>query len=128
MRFPQLLVFEGDGRLAALLRPLVEANAWSLREPRRIESCLKLLARGLGGPSVLLIRAGRDLEREFTLLDRARQQFPDAAIVLVTDSEHSRLVGLAWDLGATYVLATSSVSQMRERLLELVEALMGSPT
>ena len=106
MRYPQLLVFEADGRLAALLGPVAERHAWLLRQPRRVESCLRLLARG--GPAVLVIRAGRDLEREFSLLERVTEQDPEAAVVLVTDGEHPRLAGLAWDLGATWVTAPAT--------------------
>jgi DNA-binding response OmpR family regulator len=119
MRIARLIVFESDGRLAAALRPLAEARAWSLREPRRQETALRLLERG--GPNLLLIRAGRDLEREFTLLARARERHPDAAVVLLCDGDHPRLQGLGWDLGATYVL---TADQARGRLIELVEGLL----
>jgi DNA-binding NarL/FixJ family response regulator len=119
MRFPQLLVFESDGRLAACLRGPAAERGWSLREPRRLDSALRLLERG--GPNLLLIRAGRDLEREFALLDRATERFPDSAVVLIADGDHPRLIGLAWDLGATYVL---TADQARERLVELAESLL----
>lgn len=120
MRYPQLLVVETDGRLAAALRPLADQRSWSLREPRRLGSVLRLLGRG--GPNVLLIRAGRDLERELTLLDQARRDHPEARIVVVCDGDHGRLVGLAWDLGATCVLTPE---QSRTRLAEVVGRLLG---
>ena len=119
MYHPQLLVYEGDGRLAALLRPLAEANKWSLREPRQLGACLRLLRRG--GPGVLVLQAGRDLEREFALLERVAWFFPDTAAVLVGDSEHASLAGLAWDLGAAYVLFPP---QPRDTLSEVVTGLM----
>jgi hypothetical protein len=119
VHYPQLLVYEGDGRLAALLRPLAEANKWSLREPRQLGACLRLLCRG--GPGVLVLKAGRDLEREFSLLERMAWFFPDSATVLVGDSEHMSLAGLAWDLGAAYVLFPP---QPRDTLSEVVTALM----
>jgi DNA-binding NarL/FixJ family response regulator len=119
VRYPLLLVHESDGRLAALLRPLAELKAWSLREPRRLESCLKLLDRT--SLAVLVLRVGRDLEREFTLLEAVTRAFPECAVVAVVDSTHPRLPGLAWDLGASYVLPTSAA---RERLGDLVEALL----
>src|SRR5919197_6161572 len=103
MRYPQLLVFEGDGRLAALLRPLAEQRRWPLREPRQLDPCLRLLARA--GSGVLVIRAGRDLEREFTLLERVRWHFPAVRCVVVTDGDQPPLAGLAWDLGADCVLS-----------------------
>jgi hypothetical protein len=63
---------------------------------------LILLARG--GPTVLLLRVGRDLEREFGLLERAAWLHPAAAVVVVGDSDHAVIAGLAWDLGARVVL------------------------
>ncbi len=119
MRIARLIVYESDGKLAAALRPLAMERDWSMREPRRLATVLKLLERG--GPNLLLIRVGRDLEREFTLLARVRERHPEADVVLVCDSEHPRMVGLGWDLGATYVL---TADQPRDRLVELVERLL----
>ena len=119
MRIARLIVFESDGRLAAALRPLAADRGWSLREPRRQETVLRLLERG--GPNLLLIRVGRDLEREFTLLARVTERHPEASVVLLCDSDHPRLLGLGWDLGATYVL---TAEQARARLVELVEGLL----
>jgi hypothetical protein len=119
MRHPQLLVYETDGRLAAQLRPLAERQRWALREPRQPGACLRLLARG--GPGVLVIKAGRDLERELALLDRVRWLCPDAAVVLVGDTAHPLLAGLAWDLGAAYVLLPPLP---RESLAEVVAGLL----
>lgn len=119
MRHPQLVICEGDGRLAARLRPLVEGRGWSLREPARAATCLRLLARG--GPNVLLLRTGRDLERELSLLDEVTRRFPETRTVVVTETDHARLFGLAWELGAAYVLTAAAA---RERLGELVAALL----
>jgi DNA-binding NarL/FixJ family response regulator len=119
MRHPRVLVWEGDGRLAAQLRPLAEERRWALREPRKDDDVLRLL-RG-GGPAVVVIKAGRDLERELSLLERITRQCPDAAAILVADSDHARLTGLAWDLGASYVLTPS---QPRDRLTEIVAAFL----
>jgi hypothetical protein len=121
MRHPQLLVWEGDGRLAALLRPLALERRWVLREPRQAGAVLRLL-RG-AAPGVVVIKAGRDLERELTLLERVSWMFPDAASVFVADGDQARLAGIAWDLGAAYVLAPP---QPRERLPEIVAGLMGT--
>src|SRR4051812_34838381 len=100
MRYPQMLVYETDGLLANLLRRANHNNAWLLREPRRIESCLRLL-RG-GHPSVLVLKEGQDLEREMTLLKRVSWLYPETATVVVGDAENPVLAGLAWDLGAAY--------------------------
>jgi hypothetical protein len=121
MYHPQVIVWEGDGKLAALLRPLALERRWALREPRQAAAVLGLLRRG---PGVVVVKAGRDLEREFALLERVGWRFPEAATVLVADSDHARLAALAWDLGAAYVLVPP---MPRERLPELVAALMPIP-
>jgi hypothetical protein len=119
MRHPQLLVYESDGRLAGVLRPLAEKNKWLLREPRQLSACLRLFGRG--GPGVLVLRAGRNLERELATLEQVSWLYPDAATVLVGDGDQAWLAGLAWDIGVSYVLLPP---QMRERLSELVTGLM----
>jgi DNA-binding NarL/FixJ family response regulator len=54
MQYPQILVYENDGLLAAMLRETAKAQRWALREPRKPESCLRLL-RSLC-PSVLVLK------------------------------------------------------------------------
>jgi hypothetical protein len=119
MRYPQLVVFEHDGRLAWLLKDICAAQRWSLKETRQVEACLRLLRAG--GPAILITRiAGKmnkeetaeetereqkDLERSFVLIDRAHWLRPDTAIVAVSELENATLTALAWDLGASYVLA-----------------------
>jgi hypothetical protein len=119
MRHPQLIVYESDGRLAALLRPLAHSGGWALREPRQIEGCLRLLERG--GPGVVVVKAGRDLEGELGLIDRARCRQPEVTVVVVGDADHARVAGLAWDLGAAYVHLPP---QSRDGLLSIVAGLM----
>jgi hypothetical protein len=122
MRHPQVLIHERDGRLAALLRAAVEERGlrWPVREPRDLAGCLRLLQRG--GPAVVVVRAARDLERELTLLERVAWLHPEAATVFVGDAEHAPLAGVAWDLGARYVLLPP---QSRELLPDVVIGLMG---
>lgn len=114
-----LLIVEGDGRLAAQLRPVAELHKWALHEPRQSAVCQRLLRQG--GRAVLVIKTGRDLERELALLEYVTRLFPDAATVLVGDVDHPSLAGLAWDLGAGYVLFPP---QPREQLPEIVAGLM----
>ena len=73
MRCPQVLVYESDGRLASLLRELIEAEKWSLHELRRPGAGVSLRR---GGPSVLVLRSGRDVEREMALLDQVAGRSP----------------------------------------------------
>jgi len=102
MRHPQLLVFERDGRLAQLLRALSEQRNWSLREPRQLEHCWRLLREG--HPSVLVLRVGSKVETELALLERVAALLPMLPIVVVGDVENEALTDLAWDLGASCVL------------------------
>src|ERR1700730_15371586 len=104
MRYPQVLIYERDGRLAEMLKAGLKQRAkkWVLREPRDPASCLRLLGRG--GPAVVVVKLGRDLERELTLLERVAYLHPAAHTILVGDAEHVALAGTGWDLGAAYVL------------------------
>jgi DNA-binding response OmpR family regulator len=120
VRHPQVLVYETDGRLANILRPLAEKNKWLLREPRQLSACLRLFDRG--GPGVLILRLSRDLERELTALEQLSWLHPDAATILVTDGDQTTLTALAWDLGVRWVLLPPHT---RERLAEIVTSLMG---
>jgi hypothetical protein len=123
VRHPQVLVYEHDGILAALLRPMWEERRWAVREPRQADACLRLLHEG--GPSVLVLKVGRNLSAELGLLQRAHLALPDVPVVVVgpdaaglmldADAEGNAevnwevwtdpvLAGLAWDLGASFVL------------------------
>src|SRR5260370_35667096 len=62
VKHAQVLVCESDGRLAALLREYAERHNWTLREPRQLGACLRLLRRG--GPNVFVLKVGRDLEHD----------------------------------------------------------------
>lgn len=119
MRHPQVLVYETDGRLAGVLRPLAERNRWLLREPRQLSACLRLFDRG--GPGVLVLRLSRDQERELAMLEQMSWLHPDAATVLVADGDQAALTALAWDLGVRWVLLPPHT---RERLAEIVTSLM----
>lgn len=121
MQYPQVLVYETDGRLAAQLRRAEASEGWALREPRRPESCLRLLRRG--GPSVLVVKLGHDLVRELGLLERATHLYPDTAAVVVGDAADPALAGLAWDLGARCVLLPPL---SREHLVPIVAGLLGT--
>jgi DNA-binding NarL/FixJ family response regulator len=119
MKHPQLLIYEWDSRLANLLRPLADKQRWLLREPRQLSACLRLLRRG--GPGILVLRTGRNLERELTTLEQVSWLHPDTATVVVGDSDQAWLGGLAWDLGASYVFLPP---QPRDRLVEIISGLM----
>jgi hypothetical protein len=137
MRHPQLLVFERDGRIAWLLKDVCAQQRWAFREPRQTEACLRLLRAG--GPAVLVVRTTdklareqtadiveqerKTIERSFALIDRAHWLRPDAAIIAVGERDDPALTALAWNLGATYVLAPP---QPLGNLPQLVDHLMKS--
>jgi hypothetical protein len=122
MRLPQVLIYENDGRIAELVRREGKPRQWSLREPRRAESCFRLLERG--GPSVIVLKVGTDVLGEFTLLERVGWLFPEVAVVVVGDMADPVLAGLAWDLGAAAVLFPL---QPRGYLIEILGRLLESP-
>jgi hypothetical protein len=119
MRFPLLLVYETDGRLAARLQDLAKSQKWILRQTRRPEECLSLLAQG--GACVLVLKLSSDRAAELAMLDRITWQSPQASVIVLAEDA---LAGLAWDLGASYVMLPSDD---RDRLPELVSGLMGTP-
>src|SRR4051794_29270042 len=100
MRQSQVLVCESDGRLAEALRSSTEANGLRLREVRHPRVCLGLLPQG--GASVLVLRVGRDLQREMALLEKVSWLFPETATIVVCDADNQALIQLAWDLGARF--------------------------
>jgi len=101
MRLRQVLVYETDGRIAELLRREGREHSCPIREPRRLESCLRLLAKG--GQSVLVCKLGRDLARELKWLEAASWLFPETAVIIVGDTMAPALGELMWDLGARLV-------------------------
>jgi DNA-binding NarL/FixJ family response regulator len=123
MRFSQLLVCETDGRLAAALESTAKGNRWVLRQPRSIDSSIRLLERS--AHAVVVLKVGRDVVRELTALKRICWFFPDVPVVAVTDSDDPALVGLTWDLGAAYVLSGRWSSQ---HLSEAISGLMNPPS
>jgi DNA-binding NtrC family response regulator len=120
MRYAQILIHENDGRLTAMLQAELEAKRCLLRQPRDLAECLQLLAQGW--PAVLVLRLGRDLEGELTMLTRVKHLHPEAGCVVVGDSIHAAVAGLAWDLGADYVLL---LPQPKEMLPLVVAGLLG---
>ncbi len=121
MRSPQLIVYESDRWIAELLRATAEMWQWSLRELRDSEACLRALRQG--GPSVVVVEVSHNLEHDLRLIEQFAWLCPEAALVAVLDVSQPELLGLAWDLGATYVLAPPAP---RDSLLTLVFGLMES--
>jgi DNA-binding response OmpR family regulator len=105
VRTPQLLICERDreqGPLLALLRERALAQGWWLREVQDMEATLRLLRDA--DPGVLVLEVGRQVPKEFALVQRVKSTCPGAAVVVVGYVENVALSNLAWDLGADYVL------------------------
>ena len=105
-----------------MLGETAEKNRWVLREQRQPEDCLRLL--GEGGPNILVLRVGSQLEAELGLLERCHRSRPESAVVVVGDVENVPLAELAWDLGAHFVLFPP---QSRDLLPEIVSHWLSSP-
>ena len=119
MRMPQIVVYESDRGLAEMLRGTAEVWGWPLRELRDEAALLRALRQG--GPSVVVIEIAGDIERDLALLGRLAWLCPEVRAIAVSSVASEELVGLAWDLGAVFVLAPP---QPRDILLPLVLGLM----
>jgi hypothetical protein len=73
---------------------------------------------------VFVLKVGRDLLQELTLLDRISWLYPDTATVVIGDSDNPVLVGLIWDLGATVVLFPPLP---RYALIDVIDRLLEPP-
>jgi DNA-binding NtrC family response regulator len=102
MHHTQLLAFGLEGRLADMLRELAQGRALWLREVRHVKTCLNLLRRR--GAEVLVLRLGKNLDQELTLLEQVTHLFPTTRTIVVGPTDNQQLAALAWDLGAAYVL------------------------
>jgi DNA-binding NtrC family response regulator len=120
MRRAQVAVMERDGRLADLLRPAADAGGWWVREVRQPSSCLEMVRQG--GPAVLVLLVGPQVETEMALLERVTYLAPECQSVAVIESGDARLANLAWDLGAAYVLLPA---QLPQHLADVVTGLLG---
>ncbi len=128
MRHPQIVIFESDGLLAKLLAPTVAERRWLLRESRQVPACLNLLREG--GPSLLVLKLGRNLIRELALLDRARTLLPDVPVIVVGDTVDAGLLAVVYELGALYVLLppeprTSLIALATQALTATIERFVG---
>jgi DNA-binding response OmpR family regulator len=119
MRSPQLVVCETDRWIAELLHATAAMWKWSLRELRQPDACVRALRRG--GPGVMVLELSRHPDDGLALLERVAWLCPDTPVVVVSGAADDELTGLAWDLGADYVVAPP---QPREAVLPVVVGLM----
>ncbi len=102
MQQPQIVAYGLEGRLAEQLRELAGAHRVWLREVTQLTACRTLLRDA--DPAVLVLLLGRDLSVELALLDEATDLLPAVRAVVIADGGNAALAGLAWDLGAHFVL------------------------
>jgi len=119
MRAPQIVIYESEHWVGDLLHGTAEVWQWPLRKLRDEAALLRALRAG--GPSILVFEIGADVERDLALLGRLTWLCPEATTVAVSTVASPELTGLAWDLGADFVLAPP---QPRDVVLPLVLGLM----
>jgi DNA-binding NtrC family response regulator len=119
MQQTQVLTFGVHGVLAERLRELAQERRFWLRETSQVAACRNLVQSS--PPSVFVLALGRDLERELVLLEQVHACVPTTATIVVGETDHPALAGLAWELGATFVLfpptAVEMITEMVGRLL-----------
>jgi DNA-binding NarL/FixJ family response regulator len=122
MKLAQCLAYGVDDRIEALLRETTATSAAWLKPVRHPSACLSVLQKASAG--VLVLKLGRNLDQEFTLLEQVSRLYPETAVVVVGHVEGSALASLAWDLGAGAVLFPP---QPIEKLTDIVGAAITAP-
>ena len=119
MRQAQLITYGVDDAAIERLQTPLRDRGVVVRSTRKTDACLSLMRQDAVG--VLLVRVGKNLESEFTLLAQVAQQFPRMAPVVWGDADHPRLAGLAWDLGACAVfLSAEDPERLHDVILRLL--------
>jgi DNA-binding NtrC family response regulator len=127
MRYPQIVIYENNGWIAGQIADFAAERKWLVRESRQIDTCLQLLREAR--LSVLLLKLERQLFEEMKLVQQVHQLVPRCPVVVVSDvkmeSAEQRLnfAGLAYDLGAAYVLFPPLTAVILE---DLVSGLLGA--
>jgi DNA-binding NtrC family response regulator len=102
MQQSQIVTYGIDGSLAETLREFAQERRIWLRETNQFAACQSLVGSCL--PQIFILLLGHELERELALLDQVHAALPGTAVIVVGETDNPTLAGLAWDLGATYVL------------------------
>jgi len=121
MRLPQVVVYESDGWLATQVADVAKEHGWLVREARQAEACLNFLHESR--PSLLLLKLERKLVDELALLAAIKEKAPDCPVVvfsfvkLENAQQRSNLAGLAYDLGARYIMFPPRVRNVIEEVV-----------
>ncbi len=121
MQQTQILTFGLTGIAIESLRELATSRRIWLRETSHAEACQNLLQEG---PTVFIVQLGRDLERELSLVELAHECSPRSATIVIGETDNAALAGLAWEIGAAYVLFPPTPV---ERLAEIVTFMLREP-
>ena len=120
MQQSQIVTYGIDGALADRLRELALARRVWLRETSQFAACRSLVQSA--APTIFVLVLGRDLERELAFLEQVHAALPGTATIVIGEADNPALAGLAWDLGATFVLfppmPVEMISEVIVRLLE----------
>ena len=116
MRHAQIVTYGVEGKLLDKVREWAESARVKLRPLRHPASCPTTLQRE--GASVVLLKTGRDLEKELALLEQISTHYPEIPTIVLGDDDHPPLAALAWDLGAACVLMPlESFETLREAIV-----------
>ena len=120
MQQTQIVTLGLDGVLAERLRELAQTRRIWLRETSQIGACRNLVEST--APSVLVLVLGRDLEKELALLEQTHAALPETATIVVGETGNPAIEGLAWELGATYVVfPPTPIERVGEIIMRLLE-------
>ncbi len=122
MQQTQVLTFGIAGVLAEQLREQAQRQRFWLRETSQLSACRNLLISSL--PGVLILVLGRAVEQELALLEEVHACVPGTRVIAVGETDNPALAGLAWELGAAFVLFPPTPMEM---ITELVERLLPGP-
>lgn len=102
MRQTQIVTYGMEAGLLEGLREFAQARRIWLRETSQLAACQSLISST--APPLFILMLGKDLERELALLEQVRATLPETKVIVVGDADNPALAGLAWELGAAYVL------------------------
>jgi hypothetical protein len=121
MKHSALIALGCEDRLADLLGGWAGERAIAFHAVQQDKACLNLVRKNLAAAVVL--RIGRDLDKELSLIERLGDWFPETPVFVSLDADQPELAALCWDLGARYVLAPP---QPLEKLLGILEGFLGA--
>lgn len=103
MRQALIINYGLEGKAADRLSAAAEELGVWCRAIRDAKACLRALEKA--ERAVLVIRLGRHLEQELSLLQQTHRHFPEARPIALADSDNPMIATLAWELGAAFVLS-----------------------